>query len=360
MKDEEKALYVKQDTDESLPDHVLQENIVGFQSLRSTTPGRSRMQDALLKHKRMFRMAKDVLRGGYMADAMIGVPGALTRNQAIDFLRHRAGWSDEKIANFEKTESIFQEGSPLVEAFDLEERNLRQRTVMAVRSALGKLRVQAQDLLSYYNEMGNEEAKQHAFTIKKSVDTALTSAGFLMSAEGLRRMEARDYRLGPSRYNPQEDPGGPDDICYWCGKNLPDNAVEDSFCCQACKKKCVKGGKKPGPGYNAKADKHAKSKRRKGPKRSIRDLKKKTEGLTERSEIQVDDWVVYSRKFCQSIGAYTGDIPFAVGLVLDIQPLGKDPNSTVLATVDWGDGREPTKVNVANLIKRDEIHLEPR
>jgi hypothetical protein len=67
---------------------------------------------------------------------------------------------------------------------------------------------------------------------------------------------------------------------------------------------------------------------------------------TERtSPINVGDRVAYSRSFLQSIGALTGDMPFARGVVEKIEEFG----TLRLATVKW-DGEETTmRVAVANL-----------
>lgn len=62
--------------------------------------------------------------------------------------------------------------------------------------------------------------------------------------------------------------------------------------------------------------------------------------------IQVGDTVAYSRKFLQSTGQYTGDIPHARGTVTALIPLGKD---VTLAEIDWKNPEIPTRVHVANL-----------
>jgi hypothetical protein len=65
------------------------------------------------------------------------------------------------------------------------------------------------------------------------------------------------------------------------------------------------------------------------------------------SPIQVGDKVCYSKSFLQSTGQYTGDIPFARGVVVSIDTYG----TLRLATIDWGDNNIPPKVAVNNLSK---------
>ncbi|WP_254509547.1 hypothetical protein [Anatilimnocola floriformis] len=63
------------------------------------------------------------------------------------------------------------------------------------------------------------------------------------------------------------------------------------------------------------------------------------------AEIQVGDRVCYSQRFLQSTGQYTGDVPFARGIVTALVPLG----SIMLAEIDWQNDELPARVNVANL-----------
>jgi hypothetical protein len=65
------------------------------------------------------------------------------------------------------------------------------------------------------------------------------------------------------------------------------------------------------------------------------------------SPIQVGDKVCYSKRFLQSTGQYTGDIPFARGVVQELIPFGE----TMLAVIDWGDPNIPKRVNIANLTR---------
>ena len=72
------------------------------------------------------------------------------------------------------------------------------------------------------------------------------------------------------------------------------------------------------------------------------------------TEFQVGDKVAYARNFIRSIGAYTGEIPFARGVVTDVTVLSR--GQCVIATVDWG--CEDSRVNVKNLVLVSEIHKE--
>lgn len=66
----------------------------------------------------------------------------------------------------------------------------------------------------------------------------------------------------------------------------------------------------------------------------------------ERSRaIQVGDRVAYSAAWLRSTGQFTGDAPFARGVVTRLIPQGQ----TTLAEIDWGTSDLPTTVNVANL-----------
>jgi hypothetical protein len=67
--------------------------------------------------------------------------------------------------------------------------------------------------------------------------------------------------------------------------------------------------------------------------------------------ITVGDRVMFSRKFCQSIGAYTGFFPFAVGTVVAID--GQ------FARIQWEGVDEEKGALVCNLIRKDRRHLEP-
>ena len=74
------------------------------------------------------------------------------------------------------------------------------------------------------------------------------------------------------------------------------------------------------------------------------------------SKIEVGDRVAYSAKFLRSIDAYIGEFPFARGTVIEIVPLGDD---ILLATINWHNIFAGEKVNVKNLRKVSDLHLEP-
>lgn len=59
------------------------------------------------------------------------------------------------------------------------------------------------------------------------------------------------------------------------------------------------------------------------------------------------DKVGYSRKWLKSIGAVTGDLPRAKGIIQEIKDLG----SLKIATVKWDLPDIPERVNVKNLAK---------
>jgi hypothetical protein len=73
-------------------------------------------------------------------------------------------------------------------------------------------------------------------------------------------------------------------------------------------------------------------------------------------EIQVGDRVQYSAKFLKSIGACTGWICFAAGVVTDIERYG----GTAIAYIAWENiSRMPIAANIENLVPVDQKHLEP-
>ena len=65
------------------------------------------------------------------------------------------------------------------------------------------------------------------------------------------------------------------------------------------------------------------------------------------SKIEIGDKVKYSRDFLRSIGEITGPMPFAKGIVKDINSFGL----MRIADIDWNDDNIPRRVNVNNLIK---------
>lgn len=63
--------------------------------------------------------------------------------------------------------------------------------------------------------------------------------------------------------------------------------------------------------------------------------------------IKPGDRVAYSAQFLRSIGAYTGDLPHARGVVESVQVLG----NCQLVTVRWDDTELPGRVLACNLAK---------
>lgn len=61
--------------------------------------------------------------------------------------------------------------------------------------------------------------------------------------------------------------------------------------------------------------------------------------------IKVGDKVCYSKRFLQSTGQYTGDLPFARGIVTALKSYGE----MTIATVDFGGDDSEAKVAIANL-----------
>jgi hypothetical protein len=79
---------------------------------------------------------------------------------------------------------------------------------------------------------------------------------------------------------------------------------------------------------------------------------------------KIDYWlghrVAYSRAFLRSTAQYTGIVPMARGKVIEVEEVCPD---FVLATIQWEARRMlfdglPTRVNVANLVRTDRLHLE--
>jgi hypothetical protein len=77
--------------------------------------------------------------------------------------------------------------------------------------------------------------------------------------------------------------------------------------------------------------------------------------MRPKTSIEIGDKVAFSRQFLQSINMHTGWPPFARGTVIDINEVDRDYK---LALIEWTDKPEPTWINVANLVRTDQIHLE--
>jgi len=69
---------------------------------------------------------------------------------------------------------------------------------------------------------------------------------------------------------------------------------------------------------------------------------------------EVGDQVAYSAGWLRSIGAYSGDLPHARGVILSL----KDVGPMTIADVDWKNGDIPSRVNTANLVRKDRISQE--
>ncbi len=87
------------------------------------------------------------------------------------------------------------------------------------------------------------------------------------------------------------------------------------------------------------------------------------------TEIEVGTRVMYARKFLRSISAFTGVMPFARGTVTALDRHQLDSTGFAIATISWDDeyGLDaedgyllPRRVNIANLVREDRLHLEER
>jgi hypothetical protein len=79
-----------------------------------------------------------------------------------------------------------------------------------------------------------------------------------------------------------------------------------------------------------------------------------TDWRTRSQPIQVGEIVGYSKAFLKSTGQYTGDVPFARGMVTALHSLGTE---TILAEVEWDKADLPSRVNVKNLSTVRQIAL---
>lgn len=70
--------------------------------------------------------------------------------------------------------------------------------------------------------------------------------------------------------------------------------------------------------------------------------------MIKKCNLQIGDRVAYSKNFLKSTGQYTGDIPFARGIVTAIQFIAPTYS---LVTVDWNNTDIPGKVCHSNLVK---------
>ena len=72
-------------------------------------------------------------------------------------------------------------------------------------------------------------------------------------------------------------------------------------------------------------------------------------------KIKIGDYVCYSREWLRSTGNFTGNIPQASGRVINIEVVYPEFE---LAIVEWNFKDIPAQINVKNLIRLDEKHLE--
>lgn len=80
-------------------------------------------------------------------------------------------------------------------------------------------------------------------------------------------------------------------------------------------------------------------------------------------ELEIGDYVKYSAMFCRNTGQYTGSTPFARGKIVDLVRNGKSEHAMVMAIVNWTNdyaGEVPVKVNVGNLVHRDDPETRSR
>jgi hypothetical protein len=68
--------------------------------------------------------------------------------------------------------------------------------------------------------------------------------------------------------------------------------------------------------------------------------------MERKFEVKIGDCVAYSAKWLRNTGQVAGDIGHARGVVVALE--SPTPDWT-LATIQWGNGEFPARVNVANL-----------
>jgi hypothetical protein len=73
--------------------------------------------------------------------------------------------------------------------------------------------------------------------------------------------------------------------------------------------------------------------------------------------IQPGDRVKFAARFLRSIACHTGPTCFATGTVESVRQYG-GRSGVAIATVAWDDPDEGSAVNVANLVRVDDMHLE--
>lgn len=73
-----------------------------------------------------------------------------------------------------------------------------------------------------------------------------------------------------------------------------------------------------------------------------------------KNDIRPGDGVAYSARFLRAIGCQTGPMPAARGRVTAVRRYA----GVTLAAVAWNDPTMPESVNVANLVRATDMHLE--
>jgi hypothetical protein len=73
-----------------------------------------------------------------------------------------------------------------------------------------------------------------------------------------------------------------------------------------------------------------------------------------KTDIRPGDGVAYAARFLRSIGCQTGPMPAARGRVTEVRSYA----GTTLVTVAWNDSSMPDAVNVANLVRVTDMHLD--
>lgn len=74
----------------------------------------------------------------------------------------------------------------------------------------------------------------------------------------------------------------------------------------------------------------------------------------KRRTLKAGDRVKYSRAFLRNTGQLTGPIPFANGIIQDIEKW----DGCTLAVVDFGGELGTKRVNTSNLVHVDDLHKE--
>lgn len=76
-----------------------------------------------------------------------------------------------------------------------------------------------------------------------------------------------------------------------------------------------------------------------------------------RRDIQTGDRVKYAARFLRSIACHTGPACFVTGTVESVKRYG-GRSGVAVATVRWDDPAEGDAVNVENLVRVEDMHME--